>query len=159
MNISWHWQFLFLYFIVHWAWDHFGPLRWTNQMGFNLRSEIQRLRQDTESKWLLCLWPDGNILSLVHWWEKNICRTCWCLKTKQVGSQKWIQTEAKSCTVRAMPTTQAQCVQTRWVVECFFIFLFISHAHHLFDSSVLLKCFLTPAVVSHRISTETGFFS
>lgn len=35
---------------------------------------------------LFFLRPDGNISSSVHWWEKNICRTYWRLKTKQNGS-------------------------------------------------------------------------
>lgn len=69
-------QFLFLNFIFHWTWDHLGALRWTNQMGFYLRSGIQR--QDLESKFLChvsdFLWPDGNISSPVHWWERNIQR-------------------------------------------------------------------------------------
>lgn len=54
--------FIFPYFIFHWAWDHFGAPRWTNQMEFYLRSGIQRLRQDLEST-LLCHVSDFNSLT------------------------------------------------------------------------------------------------
>lgn len=101
------WQFFFLNFIFHRTWDHLSALRWTSQMDFYLRSGIQRLQ------WGKTLSQNYSVMSLIFmaWWQHLLSsplvgkKHLWKraeLKTKQDGSQKYIETETKQPTMRAM---------------------------------------------------------
>lgn len=145
----------FLDFIFHRTWDHLGALKWTSQMDFYLRSGIQRLQ------WGKTLSQNYSVMSLIFmaWWQHLLSsplvgkKHLWKqaeFKTKQDGSQKYIGTETKQPTMRAMRAHRARTavlvpwravgVYSRWCVSSMFFWFFFTFL--LFLLFILLTCTL-----------------